>query len=381
MIRRTKLGNVLRLHRGYDITKAVQRPGPYPIVSSSGVGSYHDEHKFTGPGVVIGRKGSLGTAFYIPGPYWPHDTTLYVEDFKGNDPRYCYYLLKTMRLERFDVGAANPTLNRNHVHELEVDVVDVHAQFKTASILSAYDELIENNERRIAILAEMARRTYEEWFVHFRVPGCEDLPLVDSPVGQLPHGWEVARLGQVSSIVMGQSPPSNTYNTNGVGLPFHQGVSQFGDYFPTDKVYCTDLGRRADSGDLLVSVRAPVGRINIALSKMIIGRGLSAIRPVSEYSNLVCGRLRNFFKEEDSIGHGTIYKAVGRSEIENILVPMPPAHIAKAFEAFCSDRWALIRNLTLQNRNFLAQRDLVLPKLISGGIDLSEVQELREAAE
>src|SRR5580658_11142671 len=93
-----KLGDVLRLHRGYDITKTQQSPGPYPVVSSSGVSSFHSDYKFHGPGVVIGHKGSLGTAFYIRGPYWPHDTTLYVEDFQGNIPRYCYYLLKTLGL-------------------------------------------------------------------------------------------------------------------------------------------------------------------------------------------------------------------------------------------------------------------------------------------
>ena len=206
-----KLGDVLRLHRGYDITKAQQSPGPYPVVSSSGISSFHSEYKFDGPGVIIGRKGSLGTSFYLSGQYWPHDTTLYVEDFKGNNPRYCYYLLKTLGLERYDVGASNPTLNRNHLHELDVRVPLPVVQERVASILSAYDDLIENNTRRIAILEEVARRIFEDWFVHFRAPGCDGVPMADSAIGPVPQGWEIATLESLCSRITDgahHSPPS-----------------------------------------------------------------------------------------------------------------------------------------------------------------------------
>ena len=104
------------LQRGFDITKKQQRPGDYPVVSSGGASSYHDVAKVKGPGVVIGRKGSLGTVHYIPDDYWPHDTTLWVKDFKGNNPQFVASLLETLKLKRFDTGAANPTLNRNIVH-------------------------------------------------------------------------------------------------------------------------------------------------------------------------------------------------------------------------------------------------------------------------
>ncbi len=117
-----KLGDVLALQRGFDITRANQRPGVIPVVSSSGIGSYHDEAMVQGPGVVIGRKGSLGTCFFLNRAFWPHDTTLWVKDFKGNDPYFCYFLLKSMDLAKFDVGAANPTLNRNHLAGIRLRV-------------------------------------------------------------------------------------------------------------------------------------------------------------------------------------------------------------------------------------------------------------------
>jgi type I restriction enzyme S subunit len=127
------------LHRGFDITKNQQRPGCVPVVSSGGVSSYHDTAKVQAPGVVIGRKGSLGTVHYLDIDYWPHDTTLWVEDFRGNLPLYIYYFLQTLRLERFDSGASNPTLNRNTVHKELVGVPPLLQQTEIAQGLRSID--------------------------------------------------------------------------------------------------------------------------------------------------------------------------------------------------------------------------------------------------
>ena len=174
-LKQKRLGAVITLQRGHDITKADQQPGSYPVISSGGPASYHAEYKYEGPGVVIGRKGSLGGVYWSEGPYWPHDTTLWVKDFQGNDPKFIYYFLHTLNLERFDVGASNPTLNRNHLHLMDVRVPSRSAQELIANTLSTFDDLIENNRRRIEILEEMARLLYREWFVHFRFPGHEDV--------------------------------------------------------------------------------------------------------------------------------------------------------------------------------------------------------------
>lgn len=154
------LVEALTFQRGFDITKDEQRNGPYPVISSSGPKSSHSEFKVHGPGVVIGRKGSLGTVFYSEGNYWPHDTTLWIKDFHGNHPKFAYYFLQTMGLERLDAGASNPSLNRNHIHTIPVFWPPLMAQRRIAGILSAYDELIENNQQRIRILEDMARNLY-----------------------------------------------------------------------------------------------------------------------------------------------------------------------------------------------------------------------------
>jgi type I restriction enzyme S subunit len=117
----TTIGNQVTLQRGFDITKKQQNSGSVPVVSSGGIKSFHDVAMARAPGVVLGRKGSLGTVFYLDQDYWPHDTTLWVKDFKGNDPKFVYYFFNSLDLAKFDTGAANPALNRNVVHPIKVN--------------------------------------------------------------------------------------------------------------------------------------------------------------------------------------------------------------------------------------------------------------------
>ena len=191
------LGDALTFQRGFDITKDTQRDGPYAVISSSGPKSTHAEFKVQGPGVVIGRKGSLGTVYYSEEKFWPHDTTLWIKDFHGNDPRFAYYFLQTMGFERLDAGASNPTLNRNHIHTIPVLWPSTQVQRHIVSILSAYDDLIENSQRRMMLLESMARALYREWFVHFRFPGYENYSHVASALGEIPQSWEVKKLGDL----------------------------------------------------------------------------------------------------------------------------------------------------------------------------------------
>lgn len=116
----TTIGDQITLQRGFDITKKEQRPGDVPVVSSGGIKSFHDETKAFGPGVVVGRKGSIGSVYFVDCDYWPHDTTLWVKEFKGNNEHLVYYLLKSLDLVHLDTGTANPALNRNLVHPLKI---------------------------------------------------------------------------------------------------------------------------------------------------------------------------------------------------------------------------------------------------------------------
>ena len=195
-----KLGDVLMFQRGFDITKAEQTLGDVPIISSSGTSSFHNVWKKEAPGVVIGRKGTLGKVHYTDINYWPHDTTLWIKDFKNNDPRFLYYFLKTLHLEHFDTGASNPTLNRNHLHKITVWFpVDVGHQRKIASVLSVYDRLLRNYDQQIACLEQMAEQVYREWFVRMRFPSHADTKIEKG----VPEGWRNEGLSALGEYLNG----------------------------------------------------------------------------------------------------------------------------------------------------------------------------------
>ncbi|MCP6763248.1 MAG: restriction endonuclease subunit S [Fischerella sp. CENA71] len=198
---KSTLGELAFFQRGFDITMKQLEDGNYPVISSSGVQGYHSVAKAKGPGVIIGRKGTLGSVHYIESDFWPHDTTLWVKDFKGNNPKFVYYFLKTLELERFDSGGANPTLNRNHIHGLEIIKPSPKTQQRIADILSTYDRLIDNNNRRIALLEESIHLLYKEWFVHLRFPGYESVKVVDG----IPQGWNLKKLEELGLLGRGKS--------------------------------------------------------------------------------------------------------------------------------------------------------------------------------
>lgn len=254
--------------------------------------------------------------------------------------------------------------------EFPVRIPPLPVQRRLADILSAYDELIENSQRRIKILEEMARALYREWFVHFRFPGHESVPRVASPLGEIPKGWEVRKLKDVCRLTMGQSPKSEFYNEAGEGQPFHQGVTDFGDRFPTDRLFCTVEGRIAEAGDILFSVRAPVGRMNITDKKIIIGRGLSAIRHNDGHQVFLWEQLRNRFTEDDMMGNGAIFAAVTKGDMQGIEIVCPPQPLVTSAESHFAPIHDEIGNLTRRIQNLRRTRDLLLPRLLSGQVEV-----------
>ena len=220
------LGEVIELKRGYDLPQRKRIPGSVPLVSSSGVTYYHTEAKVRGPGVVTGRYGTLGEVFFVPSDFWPLNTTLYVRDFKGNDPRFISYFLRGLDFSAYSDKAAVPGLNRNHLHQAAVRYpANITEQRAIAHVLGTLDDKIELNRRMNETLEEMARVLFKSWFVDFEpvrakmegrwLPG-ESLPglpaenydlfpdrLVDSELGEIPEGWEVKTLEDCIDVKRG----------------------------------------------------------------------------------------------------------------------------------------------------------------------------------
>ena len=214
---RISLGEFVTLQRGHDLPDVQRRMGSVPILGSFGITGWHDEAKARGPGVTVGRSGaSFGVASYSPVDYWPLNTALYVIDFHGNDERFAYYFLKLFNFQSYNSGSAQPSLNRNLIHPVPVGVPPLPEQRAIANILGTLDDKIELNRRMNETLEAMARALFKSWFVDFdpvrakgegRDPGLPkplaDLfpaRLVDSELGEIPEGWEVAPLPEVVDV-------------------------------------------------------------------------------------------------------------------------------------------------------------------------------------
>ena len=282
------------------------------------------------------------------------------------DPVFYHYYFKSpiCRIRSIVTQGVQAGIRGNDLKKLKVHFPSIAEQRRIASTLSAYDDLIENNRRRIALLEEAARLLYREWFVHFRFPGHEHVKIIDG----LPEGWKPRTLVELAEVVMGQSPKSQYYNEAGDGLPFHQGVTDYGFRFVSHRIYSTAVTKLAEAGDILVSVRAPVGRINITRDKIVLGRGLAAVRSRTEHQSFLLYSLKNRFYAEDIIGTGAIYAATNKKELEGQTLIEPDKVVLAEFEEQARDIDQNIENLTTQNKKLAQARDLLLPRLMNGEI-------------
>lgn len=269
-------------------------------------------------------------------------------------------------------GATMSSLNQDIVNRIELPCPPRPVQDRMAAVLATYDDLIANNQRRIALLESMAEEIYREWFVRMRFPGHDEVPKTKG----IPVGWTPATLGAIASFVMGQSPSSEYYNETGDGLPFHQGVGTYGDRFPRHQVFCSSTGRKANAGDILFSVRAPVGRLNIADTELIIGRGLAAMRHKQGLNSYLFYLLKVTFANEDMIGNGSIFNSVGKDELAKHPVLCPPPELAETFETLVKPIDAQLATLYAATIKLSKQRDALLPRLISGKlrVDALDIQ-------
>lgn len=366
MWRACTLGDLVSLQRGYDLTEAQRNQGSVPVIGSNGRNGWHDKARAAGPGVTVGRSGaSAGVVTYVSEEYWPHNTVLFVTDFKGCDPRFIAYLLSTLNLASFNSGSAQPSLNRNFLYSIPTKAPPYHLQHRIALVLSAYDDLIENNTRRIAILEEMARCIFEEWFVNFRAPGCEGAPLVESPLGPIPQGWELARLGDILDLKYGKALKADrreggsypVYGSSGV-VGAHSSALVEGPGIV--------VGRKGNVGSVHWSERSffPIDTAFFVTTEL----------PFDYVYHLL--RQQRFLNSDAAV------PGLNRTQALSMEVVRPPTDLIELMAAMLRPTRGLVEVLNSQNANLRDQRDLLLPKLISGEIDVSAAEGIiREAAE
>jgi type I restriction enzyme S subunit len=289
---------------------------------------------------------------------------------------YLYQLIKTQeftdKATETSSGTKMPRADWNSLVKLQYNLPPLPEQRAIASILSALDDKIELNLQMNKTLEEMAMTLYKHWFVDFGP--FQDGEFVDSELGKIPKGWEVKRLEDFVELTMGQSPKSEFYNDNNEGLPFHQGVSDYGVRFPLDKTYSTSGNRFALEGDVLFSVRAPVGRLNIAKNKIILGRGLASMR-MREHNNFLFYALKSKFTSEDIIGSGTVFNSVNKTDLQNLEFVIPSNSTLIAFKNIIEPLDSNYSLYSLEIDTLTTLRDTLLPKLISGDVRVKDIEQ------
>lgn len=379
-----RLGDIIELKCGYNLPKQNRCAGHVPVISSAGESGYHSESRACAPGVVTGRYGTLGKVFFVKRDFWPLNTTLYVADFKGNDPRFIGYLLQQIDVSMYSDKAAVPGINRHHLHESIVRLPrDVNEQRGISTVLNNIEEKIESNNKQSDMLERIARGIFRSWFIDFDpvhanirnqdfgLPlSVQDLfpgRLVQSPMGLIPQKWTITPVGECFMLTMGQSPPSSSYIEEDEGLPFFQGRSDFGFRFPRKRRYCTDPLRIAHSGDTLVSVRAPVGDLNLAMEECCIGRGIAALRHLSgsaSFTYYAVGSIQDqIARYEDT---GTVFGCINRKQFESLWLIEPTYQLIDLFDDFVSPIDLKIRSMTVESHTLTALHEALVPKLMSG---------------
>ena len=376
---RISLSDFLTLQRGFDLPTIRRKDGDVPVVASTGIAGYHNKSKVKGPGVVIGRSGSIGGGQYIAEDFWPLNTTLWVKDFKGHNRRFAYYLLRSIDFSRFNAGAGVPTLNRNHIASLSVPKFSREQEDKIASILSAYDDLIENNRRRIQLLEQAARLLYKEWFVHLRFPGHEhsnfSLPTSNFPKG-VPEGWEKKKIADICKTVGGGTPSTKVSEYWGGDITW---------VVPSDvtKNDClilldserkiTEKGLRESSAKMvpaetiLMTSRASVGYFALMDIEICTNQGFINIIPHDEDIKMyLLFNLMSRVEEIRGNAKGTTYPEISKGRFRQMEIVLPSRSIISEFSRFSRDIIQQIRKLKRSIFLLQSARDLLLPRLMNG---------------
>jgi type I restriction enzyme, S subunit len=377
------LGDVVKLQRGHDLPERLRLDGPVPVVSSSGVTGKHNVAKAEPPGVVTGRYGTIGEVFYLDEPYWPLNTALYVVDFKGNVPRYVAYLLRSTLKNYESQKAAVPGVDRNVLHTLKIRAPDLPTQERLAEVLGAYDDLIENNRKRIALLEEAARLIYREWFVHLRFPGHEHFKVSNG----VPATWTVQLLSElcrprdgIQTGPFGSQLHQSDYTEDGVPVVMPKDIQ--GCRLQSDGIarIPEDLAdklrrHRMEVGDTVYGRRGEIGRrafIGRRQSGWLCGTGSLRIRPdpttvVPRYlfealgSPATAGFIANQAK-------GSTMPNLSAGALQRVPILCPPMALQKSYIEEVGPMNELVEVLVEQNRQLAQARDLLLPRLMSGDI-------------
>ncbi|MBK0023509.1 restriction endonuclease subunit S [Ochrobactrum sp. S46] len=409
------LGDVVELKRGYDLPARLRSDGPYALVSSSGLSDRHVEARVKGPGVVTGRYGTIGQVFFVEGDFWPLNTTLYVRDFKGNDPRFIFYFLQTLDWQKFNDKSGVPGVNRNDAHREPVLIPDPVDQRAIAKVLGSLDDKIELNRRMNETLEAMAQSIFRDWFVEFgpsrrKMEGATDPITIMGGLVQdteraqalaelfpatlrddgLPVGWEEKQVGDVTLLLRRGLAPS--YSDNGILVINQKCIRNRAVSFTAARRH--DAAKRPAKDRLLEEYDVVVNSTGVGtLGRVATARGLKEAATADSHVTIcradtskVSKLVLSLFIEGqealiETLGHGSTGQTeLSPASLSAMVFPVAPEPVQLVFESLVMPLRDLVTSNSEQSLTLAETRDLLLPKLMSGEICLSEAEVLAEPA-
>lgn len=299
------------------------------------------------------------------------------------NPFYAYFYFKTPHfrkaIDNIRTDAINQSsINTNNIKDITIHIPSITSQNSIVNVMRGIDKKIEINEEVNAELEAMAKQLYDYWFVQFDFPDENGKPYKSSGgkmiyneklKREIPEGWEDSILSEIANITMGQSPDGSSYNEKGNGTVFYQGSTDFGIRFPSVRMFTTEPSRFAAKGDILMSVRAPVGDTNIANTDCCIGRGLAALNSKIgsiTYVYFILYYLKAKFDLLNSVG--TTFGAITKDELFTLPVIKPDDDVLKRFEHICSPIFEKQMNIGFEINELTHLRDSLLPMLMNGQV-------------
>lgn len=354
-----ELGDFVTLKRGFDLPQQKREDGQVPIFSSSGITGTHSTAMVKAPGVITGRYGTIGEVFYAAKDFWPLNTTLFVEDFHGNDAKFIYYFLKTLEWSKFTSASAVPGINRNTVHKEIVSLPDIETQRRIASTLSMFDEKIKINTEINDNLLDQAQSLYKQHFPY-------------SVQDDLPDGWRIGTVGEIIEIHDSKRIPlsgADRMKMEKKIYPYYGAASlmDYVDNYIFDGKYLL-LG---EDGTVVDDAGYPI-------LQYVWGQFW-----VNNHAHILTGRLGfnveslyMLFKQTPvkSIVTGAVQPKISQANLRSVQVVIPPEHNLKEYNDLVEPLFSLLRANEEECKSLAALRDTLLPKLMSGEIDVSAVQ-------
>ena len=375
-----KLKDVLKIGNGKDHSSLPD--GEYPVLGSGGIMRYANRYLYDGESVLLPRKGTLNNIQYIKGKFWTVDTCYYtIINQDITHPYYLYRLLRTFDLSGLDSGASIPSMTSKTYYGIKVQLPPLPTQQKIASILSAYDNLIQNYKKQIEALQTAASELYKEWFVRFRFPGWQTAEFENG----IPEGWKIERLGKLVEIKSGKRLPQGyDFSDSPTSHPYIRARDiKHGNIDSNDFAYISDEVHKklkryiVDENDILLTIVANIGDVGY-VNKSLQGFNLTenAVR-LTHYSERIEPRYLCYYLSQpatkiymEGLAVGAAQAKLGIYKIETIKVLLPNINIQKDFSRRITLIHTKIDNLNKQITNLTQQRDLLLPRLMSGKLEV-----------